>query len=43
MSTNDAVSDSIEPGNDAYYLPAMPSGTLVALLERTHSALDRYE
>lgn len=43
MSTNDAVSNSTDPDHAAYYLPAMPSDTLVALLGRIHGALDRYE
>jgi len=43
MSTNDPLSNSTDPDRAAYYLPAMPSNRLVALLRRIHSALDRYE
>jgi hypothetical protein len=43
MSTNDTASNRIDPDQAAYYLPAMPSDTLVALLGRIHDALDRYE
>ena len=41
MSTNDPLSNSTEPDHAAYYLPAMPSDRLVALLHRIHGALDR--